>query len=187
MKWRHSIPLYCTTIYRFLAETYASEASCVLGKLDDALQILQSLHTQSQEAPSSSSVLDTKNFPRYFFTDNSYPTRSARGRKGPERDGLFDPQEGLNAHTDTDAVGADEDISFQKLTSSVNFATALTLQGDFSQAQGILESLREGCPTFAPAIKLLSYLLLRRGHHKEALLVIKGSHSGADSVDYGAT
>jgi hypothetical protein len=171
---RYSLP---STIIRFLAETYSSEASCALGKLEDAMHVLQSQYSLSQEASSTSSIINSKNFPQYFFTDNSYPTGSSR--KGPNGDGLVDPQGNSKCHP---ATG--EDVSYQKLTSSVNFATALSLQGNFSRAQSILESLLELCPTFAPGIKLLSYLMLRRGQHMAALSILKGGHYSADSVGH---
>jgi hypothetical protein len=146
------------------------------------MHILQSQYALSQGASSSSSVINSKNFPPYFFTDRSYPKGcSTGGRKEPKGDGLFDAQDNLKCYTVT-VTG--EDVSYQKLTSSVNFATALSLQGNFSRAQSILESLLELCPTFAPGIKLLSYLLLRRGQHKAALSILKGSHYSADSAGH---
>ena len=174
--------LLCSTLIRFLAETYASEASCALGKLDDALHILQSQYSHTQEASSSSSsVINSKNFPQYFFTDNSYPTYTSSGcKKEPNGDGLFNPQENLKCCSAT--VG--EGISYQKLTATVNFAAALSLQGNFSRAQSLLQSLLEVCPTFTPCIKLLSYLLLRQGQHKEALSILRGSCNSIESTEH---
>ena len=174
------VSLLYSTLIRFLAETYASEASCALGKLDDALHILQSQYSHTQEA-SSSSVINSKNFPQYFFTDNSYPTYSGSGcKKEPNGDGLFNPQENLKCCSAT--VG--EEINYQKLTATVNFAAALSLQGNFSRAQSLLQSLLEVCPTFTPCIKLLSYLLLRQGQHKEALSILRGSCNNIESTEH---
>ena len=64
---------------------------------------------------------------------------------------------------------------YENLVSTLNYATALIMSGNFSKSMSILEKLRELCPTFAPCIKLLSYLFLRNGQRKEALSVLKGN------------
>ena len=151
-----------------MAETYACESLCGVGKVEEAIQILQPQYSNSQNVPfssssSSSSTLDENNVPHYNFTNNSPPTSESVG-------GLYDPSDGI----DDEAAGAGG-VNYLKLVASVNYASALSMQNNLSKAQSVLESVLEGTPSFIPAIKLLSYVLLKRGLQKEALLVLKNN------------
>ena len=148
-----------------MAETYACEALCALGRVEEAMAILHPQYTVSQSAPPTSSLLNSKNVPEYLFTDNSDPlaSRNTFMHKKAER-----YSETINS-TDSES----EIPCYEKLVSTLNYATALIMQGNFSKSMSILENLRVQCPTFAPCIKLLSYLLLRNGQQKEALSVLK--------------
>jgi hypothetical protein len=129
--------------------------------------VLQPQYTVSQSAPPTSSLLNSKNVPEYLFTDNSAPHE--------DKNTVIHKISEQYSETviSTDIVC--EVPCYEKLVSTSNYATTLIMQGNFSKSMSILENLREQCPTFAPCIKLLSYLLLRNGQQKEALSVLKGN------------
>ena len=156
-------------LLRFLAETYSCEALCALGRVEEAMVILQPQYTVSQSALPTSSLLNSKNVPEYLFTDNSAPHGSNNTNIYKMAE-LYSESETVNTTDFGNGVPC-----YEKLVSTLNYATALIMQGNFSKSMSILENLRELCPTFAPCIKLLSYLFLRNGQQKEALLVLKGN------------
>lgn len=161
--------LFFIYLLRFLAETYACEALCALGRVEEAMLILQPQYTVSQSALPTSSLLNSKNVPEYLFTDNSAPHGSNNTNIYKMAE-LYSESETVNS---TDF--GNEVPCYEKSVSTLNYATALIMQGNFSKSMSILENLRELCPTFVPCIKLLSYLFLRNGQQKEALLVLKGN------------
>ena len=150
-----------------MAETYACEALCALGRVEEAMVILQPQYTVSQSAPPTSSLLNSKNVPEYLFTDNSAPQAS--------RNTVLYKRAEQHSETVNSTDSVSEVPCYEKLVSTLNYATALIIQGSFSKSMSVLEDLRELCPTFAPCIKLLSYLLLRNGQQKEALSVLKSN------------
>lgn len=152
---------------RFLAETYACEALCALGRVEEAMVILQPQFTVSQSAPPMSSLLNSKNVPEYLFTDNSAPHE--------DKNTVIHKISEQYSETVIPTGIVCEVPCYEKLVSTSNYATTLIMQGNFSKSMSILENLREQCPTFAPCVKLLSYLLLRNGQQKEALSVLKGN------------
>ena len=152
---------------RFLAETYACESLCSLGKVEEAIHILQPQYFSSQNTPShSSSALDEYNVPNYNFTNNAPPTAEVAG--------LYCHSDGNDDDNEAEAGGA-RGRNYQKLVASLNYASALSMQNNLSKAQSVLESVLEVTPSFVPAIRLLSYVLLRRGLQKEALSVLKNN------------
>lgn len=54
-----------------------------------------------------------------------------------------------------------------------NRAAVLSIQGDLVEAQNILESVVAVFPSFAPAIRTLVYVLVRRKGHSEAVKVLQ--------------
>ena len=63
--------------------------------------------------------------------------------------------------------------SIDNLVSGVNYASTLALHGDLNKSQIILEGLISTCPTFIPSIKLLVYVLLRKGRPEEAIAALR--------------
>lgn len=54
-----------------------------------------------------------------------------------------------------------------------NRAVILSIQGDLIEAQNILQRVVAAFPSFAPAVRSLVYVLLRRRDHSEAVRVLQ--------------
>ena len=157
-----SIFVYC----RNLAATYECEALCSLGRVEEAMTLLLP-HYKPNHPPSTDTIvstalpaLTTMNIPRHYFTDNSYPIGLDRG------------VESVLVST-AEANSSNHTCSIDNLVSTVNYASALALQGDLNKSQIILEGLISTCPTFIPSIKLLVYVLLRKGRPEEAIAALR--------------
>jgi tetratricopeptide (TPR) repeat protein len=121
---------------KYLAETYACEALCSLGRMEEALLLLQPHLDESQQM---SSILNSTNIPNHW---------------------------NLNLKI------SKNETNYQYTISSYNIASTYILQGLLYDAQILLESILENISTFTPAIKMLAYVLLRKGKTSEALKVL---------------
>jgi tetratricopeptide (TPR) repeat protein len=120
---------------KYLAETYACEALCSLGRMEEAIVLLQ-----PQLDKPHPSILNSKNIPNHW---------------------------NLNLKT------SKNETNYEYIISSYNIASTYILQGLLYEAQILLESVLENISTFAPAIKMLAYILLRKGKTSEALKILK--------------
>ena len=137
-----------------VAEMYAAEALCAVGRVDEALALLA-----PHPEPGPPGALTEAHVPDRWFANPSVD--------GPRAQ----PQ----------AAGRASNEAARRLreaVAAVNHAAALALQsgsgaGSLDKAQALLEPVVTAQPGFLPATRLMLYIFLRRGDSERALALMR--------------
>jgi len=137
-----------------VAEMYAAEALCAVGRVDEALALLA-----PHPEPGPAGTLTEAHVPDSWFANPSVDSPRAQP-----------PGAGR---------GADEVTRrLREAVATVNHAAALALQsgsgaGSLNKAQALLEPVVAALPGFLPATRLMLYIVLRRGNSERALALMR--------------
>lgn len=168
----------------FLLCMYAVEGLCQTGRSADAAVLLEpkymllpptaaSLYKPTASAPSTESI------------KGEVSVSVAGAAMWVTDDVVVDICAGSVGDTSTAINGGDENVTKSRIVEAVvltNRAVVLCVQGELSRAQDILQSVVASFPSFAPAVRNLVYVSMRRRDHSEAIRVLQKHCTQATQV-----